>query len=440
MRRQSLAQVPRSKRSAILACAAATSLVLAACGSSSPSSSSSGSSSKAPIVVDGIAGVVASGLEGFYQGFEARLARTNAAGGVDGHKIVFKRGFDDQFSNTMDQQDVSEAILQDHVFAIAPVATPAVTPATLQFLKAHDTPMIGFPFGSDQCGSPYFLPGDEGGCPPSVPQVGGPDPSQPDATIFAQITHQPVSSLRVAVLGFQSATGTVSTEALCQLMRQEGAKVVWCDDPVPFTGVTDFTPYAQSILATHPNFVLNYLSFAGEVGIDAALEASGFPSREIVGVAGVPSDIFTTDPSAAAALSGGYQFLPAPGRQDNTPASQQELADLQKAGAFDSYFSNGIDAGYWNADVFVSMLEAVAKTGPLTQSRFVQYISSGKYTYVGPPGSASPYKFPAAENAITAPCDGWTKVDASTKQVVTAYPLKCWPVTVLKGPLPGLIH
>src|SRR5216684_1535144 len=94
---------PRRRRAATAVLAGAL-LLVAACGSTGSTSGSSspaqgGSSSAAtgsPILIGGQGDLV--GAPGVADGFDARIAAANKAGGIDGHPIKFVGMLDDAFS------------------------------------------------------------------------------------------------------------------------------------------------------------------------------------------------------------------------------------------------------------------------------------------------------------------------------------------------------
>src|SRR5476651_203973 len=83
--------------------------------------------SKSPIVVGGVAQLA--DYSGIADGFNARIAEFNKAGGVDGHKIKFLGVQDDGGSPTTDQSVVQQLVEEDHVDVAAPIASEVFTPS-----------------------------------------------------------------------------------------------------------------------------------------------------------------------------------------------------------------------------------------------------------------------------------------------------------------------
>ena len=419
-------------------------LVLAACssssgsGSSSPASGSSGTGTAAagaPIEVGGIGGVSLLAFQGMDTGFEARIARTNAAGGIDGHKIVFKQLFDDQLNPTSTNSDINQLVLNDHVFAIAPFSTTGVTAGTASFLQQNNVPMLGYALDGLECASKVIWPTINGGCSVQAATVGQPAPYSWLLSAYAKAAGKSASSVRSAVVLTQNPTTIKGVAALGQTMTQQGATVVYADNTVPAAPEPSYTAVVQQILSNKPNAVFLGLPTAVEVSVVQALRAAGY-TGDVVSWVGIPTNMFTTQPTAASALNGTYQENIYPEPTDSTAASQQEVTDLKAAGIYagDNQVSIGQSIGYWTADQFVDMLTALAKTGQaLTSANLITFVNSGKYTYQGAAGSVSPMPWPASENSQTANCAGVIEVNSPAKTYTPKLSMTCFPGITLKA-------
>jgi branched-chain amino acid transport system substrate-binding protein len=444
-----------NRRAASWAAASAAVLLLAACTSSATSSGSTGSAGSsatagapasaassagglaagAPIVVGGIGSVQLAGEAGMDQGFEARIDRANAAGGVDGHKIEFKKLYDDAGSTATDLSDEQTLILQQNAFAIAPVASVSFDPGTMSYLAAHHTPMLGYAFTPVSCGQQWFFPVLVSGCSTAAASVGS-NESPWWLSAYLKITGKSPSSVKSAIVVTNSTANASETPALEQSAKQLGSDVVYASDSIPQVPPANYTPYAQEIINAKPSLVFVGIVYAEEVGLIQALKAAGY-TGDIVSISGVDPNVFTASPSAAAALNGTYQGSPFPVAGDNTAASQQEVKDLKAIGDYDGGFSFGQSVGYWTADEFISMLEATAKSGPLSQQRFEQVVNSGSYTYTGPQGYYT-QTWPASHTESTASCGSFSVLDNSSKAMVVKAPFQCYTLVKITA-IPKMI-
>jgi hypothetical protein len=150
-------------------------------------------------------------------------------------------------------------------------------------------------------------------------------------------------------------------------MKQIGMDPAFARDSIPQVPPTNYTPYVQAVLATSPALIDIGIPYAQELSFIQSAKALGYKG-DFFAQSGLPPNLFQGSSNAAATLDGSYQGSLWPEPTDNSPASKQEVADLTKAGIYrGNTFSFGQSVGYWTADEFVSMLEATAKAGPLSQ-------------------------------------------------------------------------
>jgi branched-chain amino acid transport system substrate-binding protein len=441
----------RHRRWPVGGAAVAAATLLAACTSSTASTPSTGSTGStgtanaaasgslaagAPIVVAGIGSVQIAGEAGMDKGFEARVARTNAEGGVAGHKIVYKALYDDSGQTATDTSLIRQLIQKDQVFAIGPVASISFDPGTMSLLAANHTPMIGYSFTPVSCQVDWFFPVIGGGCYVAAAKVGGPF-SVANWRSYLAATGKQAGDVRLAFVLTNSTANAIETPAGEQAAKQIGMVPVYARDSIPQVPPTNYTPYVQAVLATNPNLIDVGIPYAQELSFIQTAKSLGYKG-DFYAQSGLPPDLFQGSSNAAVTLDGSYQGSLWPLSTDNTTASKQEIADFTKAGIYqNNTFSFGQSVGYWTADQFVSMLEATAKTGPLTQQRFEQTVNEGSYTYHGPVGYLTQL-WPASHEGPTAGCIALSKVNATAKTVQPAVPFTCYPLVTLEG-LPKMI-
>jgi len=116
---------PLSSRKLRVAVAALAIAMLAAACSSSKDKSGGGGSSKGDIVVGGVQDGTATGID---VGFKARIARFNAAGGIDGRKIKLLDVLNDGGSLSGNLSAIQTLVLKDKVFAVTPISSRNFSP------------------------------------------------------------------------------------------------------------------------------------------------------------------------------------------------------------------------------------------------------------------------------------------------------------------------
>jgi branched-chain amino acid transport system substrate-binding protein len=136
-----------ARRSTVLGVAAAVAFATAACGAA-------GTSAKAaPCVAPGVtpgqvtigvvypsSGTSASVLSTYRAGIDARLGAANAAGGVNGRKVIYNWA-DDQGLATGNLGAVRQLVNQNHVFGIVELST--ATAGGAAFLHTQGIPVVG---------------------------------------------------------------------------------------------------------------------------------------------------------------------------------------------------------------------------------------------------------------------------------------------------------
>lgn len=401
--------------------AVAGALVLAACSSSSSGGSTtsptattttSPTATKAPIVVGGVAS--ASDFAGTDQGFKARIARQNAAGGIDGHQIKFVGVLDDNATAATDLTDVKQLVLSDHVVAVAPVNSLAFLSASGAFAAKNQTPTIGWGFLPTFCNNKWAW-GFNGCLEPTG--------------IYNTSTVEPMlktlgnpKDVRVATVANNNPPGISGTTLFKNLYGLEGASFVLGDDSMPVTGVTDYTPYVSKIMASKANLVALDTTFSQNTALRSALVAAGYTGATMDYQSYIPG-FLAAQPAVAKALKGNYVNTQIPPQEDATAAVKQETKDLVAFGQ-PPLVTFGQSLGYWQADMLIQMLQATATAGrPLTGAGLEQTVNAG-FTYRGAlAGGIGEAAFPQAEQ-VPVPCAALLQVAGKVYKVVR--PFACY--------------
>jgi ABC-type branched-subunit amino acid transport system substrate-binding protein len=367
-------------------------------------SSAAAGSGKAPIVVGGDGDSLTPGIGA---GFEAGIYRFNQAGGLDGRKIKFTGFLDDAFNGQTNLTNAQQLVENEHVMAVVPFVGAVANGATSSFLAGARVPFIGWATNSAYLTQPtwgFGINGSQGN--PDVQGVGG------GSFFTATNGATTAKKVKMALIAENVAPGVTALNGAVGAFKFAGADVVYHDAPIPVLGTTNYAPYAQAIIGSHPNLVFEVLDESDSVGLAAALKSAGYKGSIVNGVSYVPGQL-ASQPNEAAALNGVYVIDQFPADENNTPAVKQAKEDLISVGQ-PPYLTAGVSQGYWSAIVFEQMLKATLKavggnpnkvTGPALQKTV-----NGGFTYTDPiSGGIGTEHFPAAES-ITTGCSTLVKV------------------------------
>jgi ABC-type branched-subunit amino acid transport system substrate-binding protein len=392
----------------------------AATGTSAPAGSAPGSTASAATGASGSGDIVIGGVVQNSQfpdtatGFQARITRANAEGGIGGHMIKFIGAQDDNGTAATDQQVVQGLILNDHVVAIAPVTTIGLSPASTDFATQNKIPMLGWSFLPNMCGNPGVY--GFNGCLVNQKVLNS---SLMDPIISA--LGGDASKIRLAIQANSNQVGASANNLYASILQKRGGTTVYNEQNMPASGSFDYTPYVQAILKSKANLVINGIVFSEAIAFAAALKAGGYT--------GAIQDFQTYFPgllsqaNVSSALEGEYIDAQIPPQESQTPAIKQLEKDLVAIGK-PSAISLGDQIGYWTGDLLVQMLKATAAAGqPLTGAGIEQTVNAG-FSYTPTlDGGVGAQKFPDAENNPT-PCASLIQV--KNKQYVVAVPFKCY--------------
>jgi ABC-type branched-subunit amino acid transport system substrate-binding protein len=373
--------------------------------------------SKAPIVVGGDGDDKLA--PGVAPGFEAGIYRFNQAGGLDGRKIQFTGFLDDGFSGQTNLTNAQQLVENDHVMAVVPFVSPVATGATSIFLASSKVPFIGWATNSAYLAEPTWgfpINGSQGN--PNVQGLGGVDFEK-----AAGVTTE--KNVKIALVAENIAPAIAALDGAAGTVKATGADLVYQKATMAAIGTTNYAPYAQSIIAAHPNLVFEVVDNTDAVGLAAALKAAGYKGNIVNGVSYLPGEL-ASQPNEAAALNNVYVIDEFPADENNTPAVKQAEKDLVSVGQ-KPYLTSGVSQGYWSAIVFEQMLRAtLAKEGGdpnKVTSQTLQKTVNGGFTFTDPiAGGIGTEHFPTAETIPTG-CTTLVKVTGTGyKQIL---PFQC---------------
>jgi len=399
---------------------------LAACGSTSTGTGGSAPTVRGvtatSITVGGVADLTSpqgAVFPGADVGAEARFARANREGGVNGRKINFVGVTDDGTDPTKNATAVKNLVLSKNVFAIAPVVTISLTPQTSNFLAQEKVPFMGWGVQPGFCSNNYGF-GFNGcliGSAYDNESVLGPTAAllKPGATL--------------AVIEGDSSAGQAALRQLPKVAAALGLKLVYLKAAIPDSApVTDWSPFAKALMTSNNGGPPDAIHADGllpqAAGLSAALKAAGF-TGPIVNFSTYVPGLPASNKSFAQAADGVYTNIQFGPQEQGGPAIQQMLSDLQAIGA-PQVITLGVASSYWAADMLVSMLKATGRN--LTPATFEATVNGGSYTYTpSPAGAMGPVAWPGGHTQPS-PCAALVQLSGSTYKA--AVPFTCyknWP-------------
>jgi ABC-type branched-subunit amino acid transport system substrate-binding protein len=355
---------------------------------------------------------------GIDTGFRARVARFNAAGGVGGRKIQFVGVLNDGDSPTTDLSNAQTLVLKDHVFAVAPVSSEVLSPASATLFAQNTTPYIGWGNGPAWCGTELGFP--IAGCEASAQYQSNANYLQALKAIGAT-----AEGMKAAVIGTNNAGGKIGTEGVAGVVAKSGSDVTYAQASIPQNGTTDYTPYVQALMAGNPGIVLLVTNFNTTIGLTAALRQAGYKGAIWNPDAYVPG-LLTSQPQLAQVLDGSLVVAEFPPAEDKTAAVQQMESDLKAIGAPAAY-SLGESIGWWSAEEFIQELQATAAKGAVTQANFEKVVNAG-WTIKPIAGGITDATFPAGH---TKPAGCFGTLVVSGKQYVQKVAYSCDPAATI---------
>src|SRR3984893_14779879 len=209
-------------------------------------------------------------------GFNARVKRENDAGGIYGRKIVLNTVLDDGELADPDLTAAKTLVLQDGVFAVAPVMTAAFGGAT--YLNDAKVPFFGWSIEPRWCGLMWGFGFGGNDCDQAtLKQVG--DFPKAAAKLFPDAQ---VQGKAIALMSEDNTSASAAVADFAKLWQHDGAKVVLVDTsvPTPPAVVADYTPFAQKIMTSNnggqPDYVQVLFATSDTIGLYKKLVQLGF--------------------------------------------------------------------------------------------------------------------------------------------------------------------
>jgi ABC-type branched-subunit amino acid transport system substrate-binding protein len=350
---------------------------------------------------------------GLEEGAKARFERANKEGGVAGRMIEYVGLKDDGDEGSANLDQAKTLVERDKVFAIVPATSAVMLPATTNYLAQERVPFLGWGFQPGFCtpdgwgyGINGCLIGTQVGVPDAVNNKALTDP-------IGKLLEKP--DYTIAILNSDDDSGRGVSPQYHQLLGDR----LLVEDFVPTEGVSDYSPYVNKVMSSGADAALVACDFSCTLAVKSALISGGFEGPVFDYATYIPG--FLSDKAAASALEGTYINSQFPPQEEGGAAIEQAVKDLEAIGEAPLLTTGGA-VGYWSADVFLQMLEAVGED--LTAERFHEVINAG-FTYKPPTGGLGEVSFPKGFTQPT-PCAALVKVENG--KYVSALPFDCYGV------------
>ena len=284
-------------------------------------------------------------------GAKARFDRANKDGGVNGRTIEFV-GVQDTNNEQANSLSIAQKyVQQDKVFALVPVASSQV--GIVDLATREKVPFFGYGVDPAFCGNEYGF-GFTGCVTDPSFKTGSNASGMVMKAFFKGDTNK-----SVAVIGEDFDAGRGGIKLLAGSLHDVGFDVVYAKNPVPAppTPVGDFSPFVNDVMKAAngqpPDFVYAVLTGATAIGFFGAMKGAGYKGQIVI-----PS----YDPRIAAIAEGAASIIQVTPYEaaDHIPRLQEMIDDV-KAEKPDQLLTVGVAAGYWAADMFLSLLEKTGK-------------------------------------------------------------------------------
>ena len=233
-------------------------------------------------------------------------------------KLTALTGFlDDDYSAQTNLTNAQQLVENEHVMAVVPFVSAEASGATSTFLSANKVPFIGWATDPAYLTQPRWgLPIDGSQSNPVVSGGGGEKGFDDMAGVGS------FRKVRMALIAENVAPGVAALDDAAGALKTGGADVVYEGSPIAELGTTSYAPYAQAIIAAHPNVVFEVLDVPDSVGLAASLKAAGYQGAIVNGVTYLPGQL-ASQANEAAALDGVFVIDEFPADENNTPAVRQ---------------------------------------------------------------------------------------------------------------------
>jgi ABC-type branched-subunit amino acid transport system substrate-binding protein len=352
---------------------------------------------------------------GMDSGAKAAAYRANCAGGVKGRPFQVVEAIDDNNDAQANLDGIKRLVDQDKVDLVV-VTSSVFLPQSSDYLAQKQIPFSGWGYMPGFCLPNQWGFGFNGCLSGFAFGVKGAQMNRSLVDPLAKVTNNPKYTVISFIADNEGAKGGVPQYNALWGSQQLDMQFV----PA---GVTDFTPYVNTVIQKKPDVVNVSLNLDQAVPFEAALTQAGYKGV-IYGYSQYIPGLLESSPDTAAALEGTYAVTQFPPAEANKAATAQIATDLKAVGA-DPFVSQGSQAGYWSMDTLVQILNAVAAQGDVTDKALIQKTANDT-------GIQIDFKLdgaPCAWNTKSAHVDGVpgagvVKIQGAKYSV--AVPFQCW--------------
>ena len=256
-----VAMVPATSATAAVRPLAATSAACAA-ATGSPGVTSSTINTGA---MSTLTGPIASNFESLVPGIQAYYDYVNAHGGVDGRKIQLTYNTDDTGNPSQDTALEHTLVDQDHVFAVAGVATAFFTPT---YFVQTCTPTFGYNVTGNWSGPANMFAA--GG---SVQDYAAGDPA------WIYLAKKVEKTPSVGVLAYNIASSNGSCNQAIDAFKKAGINVSYQDTSIGYG--SSVIPDAERMKAAGTNFILSCMDVTGNISLARGVKQYGIQAKQL---------------------------------------------------------------------------------------------------------------------------------------------------------------
>lgn len=303
-----------------------------------------------------LTGPIASNFESLTPGIEGYFDYINAKGGIYGRKIHLAYNTDDAGNPSQDTTLAHTLIDQDHVFAVAGVATAFFEPS---YFVQTCTPTFGYNVTGNWSGPPNLF-----GAGGSVQDAAAGTPS------WIWMAKKVEKDPSVGVLAYNVAASNESCNTAIAMMKAAGLKVSYQDTSISYDG--SVIPDAERMKAAGTNFILSCMDVTGNIGLARALQEYGIKAKQLW-LNGNDQSTLNQYQSLMQGVYFNIQHVPFSAPQSKFPGLKLYLSQMHRYQPKYEYDEVAIQ-GWESAELLVAGLQAA---GPHpTQAKVVNAINA----------------------------------------------------------------
>jgi ABC-type branched-subunit amino acid transport system substrate-binding protein len=212
-----------------------------------------------------LTGPIASNFESLVPGIQAYYDYVNAHGGVDGRKIQLTYNTDDTGNPSQDTALEHTLVDQDHVFAVAGVATAFFTPT---YFVQTCTPTFGYNVTGNWSGPANMFAA--GG---SVQDYAAGDPA------WIYLAKKVEKTPSVGVLAYNIASSNGSCNQAIDAFKKAGINVSYQDTSIGYGA--SVIPDAERMKAAGTNFILSCMDVTGNISLARGVKQYGIQAKQL---------------------------------------------------------------------------------------------------------------------------------------------------------------